>query len=79
MESDNDRRIPSLTRRESDVLALLLEGLSNREMGEKLHLSPLTIRDYISRLLLKYQVRSRTELAIRVIVRRRHHHRRLQP
>ena len=75
----NRQRIHSLTRRESDVATLLFEGLSNRQMGERLGLSPLTIRDHISQLLSKYDARNRTELIVKIIARRRHYHRRLQP
>ena len=79
MNRVNRQRIPSLTCRESDVVELLFEGLSNRQMGERLCLSPLTVRDHISRLLSKYHARNRTELVVKIIALRRHYHRRLQP
>ena len=72
-------RVTRLNQRESEVLTLLFEGLTNRIIGERLHLSALTVRDYVSRLLYKYEARNRTELVLKVIALRRHDHRRLPP
>jgi len=51
-----------LTDRERETLALLVEGLSNNEIGERLYLSPRTIEKYVSRLLDKTDTRNRIEL-----------------
>ncbi len=51
-----------LTRRESEVLDLLTTGLSNGEIGQKLHLSPRTIEKYVSSLLRKTDTSNRAEL-----------------
>lgn len=51
-----------LTQREQSVLALLLEGLSNAQIGELLHLSARTIEKYVSSLLQKTAVHNRAEL-----------------
>lgn len=51
-----------LTRRESEVLDLLSTGLSNGEIGQRLHLSPRTIEKYVSSLLRKTDTSNRAEL-----------------
>ena len=51
-----------LTKREQEVLALIIEGLSNLKIAEKLYLSPKTIEKYVSNLLKKTTSRNRTEL-----------------
>jgi two-component system nitrate/nitrite response regulator NarL len=57
-------QLADLTRREVEVLDLLSQGLANREIGERLHLAEKTIKHHISGILMKLQVRSRTEAAI---------------
>ena len=51
-----------LTNREQQVLDLLTTGLSNIEIGNKLHLSPRTVEKYVSSLLRKTQTSNRAEL-----------------
>ena len=51
-----------LTQREQQVLDLLTTGLSNVEIGNKLHLSPRTIEKYVSSLLRKTETSNRSEL-----------------
>ncbi len=53
-----------LAPRENDILVLIAEGLSNKEIAAKLNLSPGTVRNYISEMLVKLDVRDRTQLAI---------------
>ena len=52
----------ALTQREQQVLDLLAKGLSNVEIGNKLHLSPRTIEKYVSSLLRKTETNNRSEL-----------------
>jgi NarL family two-component system response regulator LiaR len=59
-----------LTKRERAVLALMVEGLNNTEIAEKLIVSPSTIKSHVSHILRKLDVTSRTE-AVALAVR--HH------
>lgn len=52
----------NLTSREKEVLDLLTNGLSNIDIGKKLHLSPRTIEKYVSNLLRKTATTNRAEL-----------------
>ncbi|ACK68505.1 two component transcriptional regulator, LuxR family [Gloeothece citriformis PCC 7424] len=54
--------LPELTEREKQVLELLAQGLSNVEIGQKLHLSPRTVEKYVSSLLRKTETNNRAEL-----------------
>lgn len=50
------------TARENDVLALLSDGLSNSQIGDRLFLSPRTVEKYVSSLLRKTETSNRSEL-----------------
>jgi DNA-binding CsgD family transcriptional regulator len=52
-----------LTQREAEVLALLVEGLRNAEIAERLYLTPKTVSHHISTIYAKLGVSSRTEAA----------------
>lgn len=52
---------PLLTQRQQSVLSLLVTGLSNREIGEQLHLSEETIKSHVSTILRALKVQSRIE------------------
>ncbi len=54
----------SLTEREIEVLHLISKGFNNKEIANKLFLSEGTVRNYISSLLEKLELRDRTQLAI---------------
>ena len=54
----------NLSAREFEVLALIAEGLSNKEIAEKLFLGEGTVRNYITNILEKLELRDRTQLAI---------------
>jgi len=56
--------VEQLTVREREVLMLLAEGLTNREIGARLHLAEKTIKGYMSNVLQKLHVRSRVEAAL---------------
>jgi len=53
--------LSSLSPRESGVLELLSRGLTNREIGEHLHLAEKTVKHHMTSILQKLHVRSRTE------------------
>jgi DNA-binding NarL/FixJ family response regulator len=53
-----------LTQRELEILQLVGDGLSNREISAKLYLSEGTVRNYVTSLLEKFNLRDRTQLAI---------------
>ncbi|NLY36862.1 MAG: response regulator transcription factor [Tissierellia bacterium] len=53
-----------LSEREMDILKLLADGLNNKEIASSLYLSEGTIRNYISTMLDKLNLRNRTQLAI---------------
>ncbi len=56
--------LEGLTERESEILKLVVDGLTNRHIGERLHLSEKTIKHYITNILEKLHVRSRMEAAM---------------
>jgi DNA-binding NarL/FixJ family response regulator len=56
--------INELTERERDILENLAQGLSNKEIGEKLFLSEKTVKHYMTNILQKLQVRNRVEAAL---------------
>jgi DNA-binding NarL/FixJ family response regulator len=53
-----------LTARETQILQLLSQGLTNREIGEKTFLAEKTVKHYMTSILQKLHVRSRTEAAL---------------
>lgn len=53
-----------LTQKEIEILEQIAKGLSNKEISEKLFLSEGTVRNYISCILEKLELRDRTQLAI---------------
>ena len=60
------RRDPlgALTSREREIISLLADGLDNRRIGDALHLSPKTVKNYVSAILRKLDMTSRTEAAV---------------
>ncbi|MGD2205851.1 MAG: response regulator transcription factor [Anaerolineae bacterium] len=59
-----DLVIEPLTPREEEVLHLLTEGLSNREIGARLHLTEGTIKNYVSAIIAKLQANDRTHAVV---------------
>ena len=56
--------LAELTAREREVMALVAEGLTNAEIGERLFMSPATARTHVSRILTKLGARDRTQLVV---------------
>ena len=63
-QAQPDDLIGNLTEREKEILTLVAEGLTNREIGENLHLTEKTIKHYMTNVLQKLHVRSRVEAAL---------------
>ena len=57
--------------RELEIIALVAEGLSNKEISDKVCLSEGTVRNYISNVLEKLELRDRTQLAVYYLQRSR--------
>ncbi len=55
--------VGKLTKREREVLRLLAQGLTNVEIAERLYISPKTAENHVGNILMKLNVRSRTEAA----------------
>jgi DNA-binding NarL/FixJ family response regulator len=60
----------SLTDREKEVLAGVADGKGNREIAQELKLAEGTVKNHVSTILAKLHLRSRTELAIKVLSKR---------
>ncbi|MFJ2815052.1 response regulator [Streptomyces sp. NPDC091279] len=58
-----DARLASLTEQERKILDLIGEGLTNRAIGERLHLAEKTIKNYVSSLLAKLHMERRSQAA----------------
>ena len=61
--------IESLTPREEEVLVLLVEGLSNRDIGARLHLTEGTVKNYVSAIIAKLQANDRTHAVVTALRR----------
>lgn len=74
---EEDPRLRDLTPQERRILALLADGLTNRQIAAELHLAEKTVKNYVSNLLAKMGMSRRTEAAVyaaRLAERRDHPH-----
>jgi len=62
--SPTERKLAALTEREREVLDLVAEGLTNRQIGERLFLAEKTVKNYVSSLLSKLGMQRRTQAAV---------------
>jgi len=62
--SPTDSRLASLTQREREVLDLIADGLTNRQIGERMFLAEKTVKNYVSSLLGKLGMERRTQAAV---------------
>ncbi|GAA1014580.1 DNA-binding response regulator [Acrocarpospora pleiomorpha] len=58
------RRLASLTTRELDVLGQVAEGLSNAQVGLRVHMSEATVKTYVSRILAKLDCTNRVQATL---------------
>lgn len=54
----------SLTAREHDVVKLIAEGMSNKQIARKLNLTEGTVKGYVSQILAKLRLQDRTQIAL---------------
>jgi two-component system response regulator DevR len=59
-----DPMVAGLTHREQDVLALIAEGKTNRQIGEQLALAEKTVKNYVTTILMKLGMQRRTQAAV---------------
>ncbi len=62
IKKDEDSKIPVITRREKEVLALIAEGLTNHQIAEKLFISTTTVDTHRKNLLAKFEVKNTATL-----------------
>ena len=59
-----DRELEALTAQEQKILELIGEGMTNRQIAEAMHLAEKTVKNYVSSMLAKLGLSSRTQAAI---------------
>jgi DNA-binding NarL/FixJ family response regulator len=59
-----DERLARLTGQERRILALIADGLTNREIADQMHLAEKTVKNYVSHLLAKLGMERRTQAAV---------------
>ncbi|MFI6317145.1 response regulator [Nonomuraea sp. NPDC050556] len=62
--TEDAARVRLLTPRERDVLVLVAEGLSNADIGARIHLGAGTVKDHVSAILTKLRVTGRVQAAL---------------
>lgn len=68
---ENEPADEPLTPREEAILALVVKGRSNREIADTVFLAEGTVKNYVSRIMEKLNVQTRTELAVKALGRGR--------
>jgi two-component system response regulator DevR len=61
---EEDARLSTLTPREGEILGLLADGLTNRQIGETLNLAEKTVKNNVSNVLMKLGMERRTQAAV---------------
>ncbi|MGH3307887.1 MAG: response regulator transcription factor [Nocardioides sp.] len=56
--------LAALTEQERKILALIAEGMTNRQIGERLYLAEKTVKNYVSSILSKLGLERRTQAAV---------------
>ena len=65
--SDRRKQVPGVSKRESELLNLLIQGFSAKEAAYEMNISYETVRDYSKSIYQKLNVRSRTEAVLKCI------------
>ncbi len=61
--NEQDERLAALSDQEQRILELIGEGMTNRQIGEEMHLAEKTVKNYVSSLLAKLGMERRTQAA----------------
>lgn len=64
VRNTDKEKIKSLTKRELEVLVSVAEGMFNKEIADKLHISERTVKNHISNIFKKIEVADRTQAAV---------------
>jgi DNA-binding NarL/FixJ family response regulator len=62
--TETDQQLAQLTDQERKILDLIAEGLTNRQIAERVHLAEKTVKNYVSNLLMKLGMERRTQAAV---------------
>jgi two-component system, NarL family, response regulator DevR len=62
--TEEDERLATLTEQERKILELVAEGLTNRQIADRIHLAEKTVKNYVSSILSKLGMQRRTEAAV---------------
>ncbi|MBS7661293.1 response regulator transcription factor [Pseudomonas lalucatii] len=71
---DGEKSVDELTHREEQIIREVANGLTNREVAEKLSLSEKTVKHYMTSIMQKLQVRNRVEAVTAIMEYRRNQH-----
>src|SRR5215210_515094 len=69
VETEDGVRGPDLSDRETEVLRLIANGKDNAEIAQELHISPKTVKNRISNILMKLQIENRIQAAVYAVRR----------
>jgi two-component system, NarL family, response regulator DevR len=61
---EEDERLAKLSPQERNILELIADGLTNRQIASKIHLAEKTVKNYVSNLLTKLGMERRTQAAV---------------
>jgi two-component system response regulator DevR len=68
---DEDGGVEQLTPQERRIIGLVAEGMTNRQIGERVHLAEKTVKNYVSNILMKLDLSRRAEVAAFMARRKR--------
>ena len=69
VETGDAAQGPELSHRETEVLRLIANGKDNAEIAQELHISPKTVKNHISNILMKLQIENRIQAAVYAVRR----------